>query len=273
MYALNAGDKMLEAKDVMTEEVFAAEKNAPIAQIKNVFLKHDIGRIVITGDEELEGIVSAWEIAKKYYQDDDIREDVKAKEIMKPITYVQENETLEKVTEKVLGNGEVIVKEKDDPVGIITKTNLVEHYANLHAGERRVKDLKTKKLIGIEKSSSAFQAIKKMNNNKIKKLIVEPEVSGILTQRDLALASKGMRPRKLVYHTQAKGKVVEVKPIIVEDLMKENIQTIPEKSDAANAANQMLSRDIGSLVTTEKDKPSGIITKTDLTQALLNLYK
>ncbi len=220
---------MLKAKDVMREKVFAAEENAPIAHIKNLFLKHDIGRVLLTGDEGIEGIVSAWEIAKRYYEDDDIKEDIKAKEIMRPIEYVEENKGLKEVTEKVLENGEVIVTEKSNPIGIITKTNLVEQFANLHAGEKRVKDMKTSELIGIEKSSSAFQAIKKMKEKKIKKLTVKPRVSGILTQRDLALASKGMRPRKLVYHTQAKGRVVEVKPIIVEDLMKENVETIPEK--------------------------------------------
>ena len=108
-----------------------------------------------------------------------------------------------------------------------------------------------------------------MEENDIARLVViDGGVVGIITARDLALATYGLRPEKLVYISNDGAKQVHFKPMIVDDLMRQELFTIPPKSDAVSAAKLMLDKGVGSIIVLDNNKLRGIITKTDLVRFL-----
>ena len=118
---------------------------------------------------------------------------------------------------------------------------------------------------------SIFHAAKEMEEHNIARLVVlDGGPVGIITAHDLAMASYGLRPEKLVYISNEGAKQVHFKPVIVDDLMRQELFTIPSKSDATSAAKIMLERGVGSIIVLDNGKLMGIITKTDFVNYMAN---
>lgn len=169
--------------------------------------------------------------------------------------------------------GSVIIVDKNGNLsGIVSRTDLVKSYANIFGGKYLVRDFMTKKLITCRKTDSIKFALDLMNQNNVSRLIVTDE-SGLpiglistntfLTHSDYF--SKG--------NTRSRDYLLPLKDnVTVNDLLEENLVTIREDEDLAEASGKMIkSRISGIPVLDSNEKLVGLISKTDVVKAFSNV--
>lgn len=118
----------------------------------------------------------------------------------------------------------------------------------------RVQDLMSTDVQTISPSASAVEAWELMRRLGIHHLVVTEgrRLAGVISDRD-AGGRKGAAVRR---HAN------------VADLMTPNVVTVPPDAPVRKAANLMRGRSIGCLVVTRGDRPIGIITVSDLLEAI-----
>lgn len=262
----------MRAIDLMVSEVFAIGVNESIAAAKNILIKRRVGRIPVVDKGKIVGILTEDALADAFTKARDPVDTVCVSKVMsKRTTTVKPNDTVTAVAKKILQSptGCVLVSD-DGALGIITKTDLVRYFAKHHAGEWTVGDVMTDKVRTIGASHSMFRAARDMVEYSISRLVVkDTKPIGIVTSRDIALASYGMAPHWIVIHRQkGQGRSTRVYPLTVADVMKTDLATIPPKSDAASAAKLMLDKRIGSVIVMQRNQLKGIVTRTDLVRML-----
>ncbi len=257
--------------DIMTGDVYFVGPEDTVAHVRRHLVQHKISTLPVIDKGTVIGVVTERGISDALYRLHEPIDAVKASEIMQEdVALTGPNTTPEEVAGLFADTNSpaVIVfdSENKQVLGIITKTDLTSYFVKNYPGEAAVADLMKTSVQTIGKFHSIFRAAKEMEEHDIGRLVViDGKPIGILTARDLALSTYGLRPDKLVYpRDKGKSRAVYFKPAIVEDLMQQELYTIPSKSDAASAAKLMLERGIGSIVVIDNNELKGIITKTDI---------
>lgn len=259
----------MNAEDIMTDSVYFIEPNDSVARIRKLFVQHKIAHLPVVENGNVIGMVTDREISDALYHIHEPIDNVPASKVMrKEVTVVRPNHSPEAVArimfEMKTGEATVFDKEKNSVLGMITKTDLTKYFASKYPGETTVADLMNTNVKTIGRFHSIFRAAKEMEEHNIAKLVVvDGGPVGIITARDLALATYGLRPEKLVYMSDEGSRNVHFKPMIVDDLMRQELFTIPSKSDAVSAAKLMLEKNIGSVVVMDNQDLKGIVTKSD----------
>ncbi len=262
------------AEDIMTGSVYFVEPTDSVARVRKLFLQHKIAHLPVVGQGKVVGMVSDKELSDALYREHDPIDAVPVSRVMREkIAVADPHDSPEKVAKEIMGSGVSEATVFGGPgskvLGIITKTDLTRYFAANYSGKAAVHSLMKAEVKTIGRFHSIFRAAREMEENDIARLVVmDSGPVGIITARDLAMATYGLRPEKLVYATEDGARQVHFKPIIVDDLMRQELSTIPSKSDAASAAKLMLERGIGSLIVMDGTKLKGIITKTDLVSYL-----
>jgi len=166
-------------KDYMTKEVYYLNPNDNLATARNLFLSKKISHILVLDDKEkLVGILTERDLATfllKHVKDEKPLNEYLVKEAMTedPITiqyYEDEKEAIKKMLENNISC--LPVMDKNEVIGIITKTDLLKYAFNTLPDNKFVKDYMTSDVVTIKPYNSVLQAIKKMKEHKIKKLVV-----------------------------------------------------------------------------------------------------
>ncbi len=264
----------MEARDIMTETVQVINQNDSVAHVKKMFVKHKFSLLPVLNENEVVGIVTERDLSDAlYHAHEPIDQIIVSKIMNKNFPLALPTTTPESLARMMIASNVNAVlifdPEADEALGIVTKTDLANYFVNHYPGQSKVFELMTREVKTIGKFHSIFRAAKEMEEHNIGRLVVKDgEAVGILSARDLALASYGLRPEKLVFESKDKTKSVHFKPLIVEDLMRTDLFTIPSKSDAVSAAKLMLEKKISSLVVLNNEELAGIITKRDLVKFL-----
>ncbi|MFC2175268.1 CBS domain-containing protein [archaeon] len=265
----------MDAMDVMTDNVYFVGPGDTIAHIRRLLVQHKVSLLPVVDGGKVIGLVTERGISDALYHIHEPIDAVTAEEVMrKDVALVGPQASAEEIAKVFVDKSSpaVIVfdSENNEVQGIITKTDLTSHFIQNCSGEATVADLMRTNVQTIGKFHSIFRAAKEMEEHDIGRLVVvDPKPVGILTARDLALSTYGMRPDKLVYpRDKGKSRGVHFKPVIVEDLMQDELYTIPSKSDAVSAAKLMLDRGIGSVIVIDNNELKGILTKTDIVNYL-----
>ncbi len=84
----------------------------------------------------------------------------------------------------------VVVNKTNKPIGIITERDLVKRvlFANIFPKETKMEQVMSSPVITTSKNTNIFEAITKMQKNKIRRLVVtdsKGKLIGIVTQTDL----------------------------------------------------------------------------------------
>ena len=169
--------------------------------------------------------------------------------------------------------GSIIIVDKNGNLsGIVSRTDLVKSYANIFGGKYLVRDFMTKKLVTCRKTDSIKLALDLMNQNKVSRLIVTDEnglpiglisTNTFLTHSDYF--SKGS--------TRSRDYLLPLKDnVIVNDLLEENLVTIKEDEDLAEASRKMIKNRISGIpVLDSNGKLVGLISKTNVVKAFSNV--
>ncbi|RLG04754.1 MAG: histidine kinase [Thaumarchaeota archaeon] len=123
----------------------------------------------------------------------ELTDEVLVKEVMSsPVIEAEESETAEDAAKKMMkyGVGAIIVTgQKGEPVGIVTKTDLVNKVIakNLKPNEVKLKDIMSSPLQTIDPDARIEDALRKMNKLKVNRLAViyKNRLAGLVSIKDI----------------------------------------------------------------------------------------
>ena len=123
----------------------------------------------------------------------------------------------------------------------------------------KVRDRMHKGFISCTKADSVGQAAKTMIENDIHALVVTEgdDVVGVLSQTDLVLARQGRT-------------VEDARKMTVGEIMTEGCATCEADTPMSEAISRMMKLRIHRLLVTEKDKPVGVLSMTDIVRKLMS---
>lgn len=116
---------------------------------------------------------------------------VRLKDIAKPLISIDISKTAREAAQKIVTHniGSVVVKDGNKPVGIITKSDIVKKVTlkGIPSSEVKVSEIMSKPLITIDLQTLVGDTALKMQERKIKRLLVteKGKVVGIVSQKDL----------------------------------------------------------------------------------------
>jgi CBS domain-containing protein len=125
-----------------------------------------------------------------------------------------------------------------------------------------ISDLRRKKLVTIEESSSVQESANRMKDKNVSSLIVVDANSrplGLITERDLV--------RKVCIHDVSASKIIN------RDIMSSPLISIESKSSQSEAVDIMLQNNVRHLLVVDNEssenvnKPIGIVTPLDFTRS------
>ena len=261
-------------KDYMTKEVYYLNPSDNLATARNLFLSKKISHILVLDDKErLVGILTERDIAIFMLKERDERalNEVPISEVMteNPITveyYEDEKEAIKKMIENKISC--LPVMDKNKVVGIITKTDLLKYASDTLPDNKIVEDYMSKDVITIKPYNSILQAVKKMKENKIKKLVVVEGKTpiGIISERDVSLFEYARAMKKL----EVGERKIKLLPGLVIDAMREHLVTCKKNDRLKDVAKKMLENKVGSCVVIDDNNHlEGIITNTDVLRGCL----
>jgi CBS domain-containing protein len=265
-----------------------AEKNSSLSHVISEFLKHDISRLVVTDENLPVGIITEKDIGFFLLNDDTEKnlDDIPVSQIMNKITSVLDSVNIKGCVEIMLekGIGSLgVTSNKDGLIGIITKTDIAQHYAQNHRGMHKVGDVMTISYISMNSDDSLSDVVSKMIEEKISSIFLKYEHNhpeGILTFRDLfhVALEQGNLDSVLDNADQSISVVFTRKGFLsdsgfgntikAKDVMTKNFKSVDFEEDLAVACRAMVQNRINGVGVKINGKLGGVISKTDILKAI-----
>jgi CBS domain-containing protein len=271
----------MHVKDIMAKDVVVVDKDQNIHDALKLMKKHKISRLPVINtnqnhQKELVGIITEKDIAmrlgsSKYGNLAPSHFHVSTVMTPQPLT-VDANQTLAIAAETMLENGigGLIVMESGEILGIITKSDFLDTCQGRPFNEISVKERMNTDLKTIGPQDRLVHARRIIIDEGIGRLPVmeDGSLQGMVTAKDIALAM--MSFRKVV---PDKYKPARIRNLLVEDVMVQNVKTIPSESTVSQAALIMLDENFSGLPVVDDQDMTGIITKTDFLKLIVELEK
>ncbi len=254
----------LSAKEIMSKEIIAVDKDESIERVINLMNKERITKFPVLEDGELIGIVSDEEIVDKLGS-------VRTRTITPSSLHISSimardfftvsvDEDISKLIERAKLGGVAMfpVLENNELVGVITKSDLLPFVES----EKRIEEIMVTPVKSLAPDDRIIHARRLMVDNGIERLPVlrEGMVEGILAAMDLALFLYEFRMR-----VQNKYQQARLDNLLVEHAMKRDIITASKDMSAKEAAQLMYKENIGCLPIVDVfGKIAGIVTRTDV---------
>jgi len=264
------------------------EKNSSLSHVISELLKHNISRLVITDENLPVGIITEKDIGLFLLNDDTEKnlDDIPVSQIMNKITSVLDSVDIKGCVEIMLekGIGSLgVTSNKDGLIGIITKTDIAQHYAQNNAGTHKVGDVMTISYLSMNSDDSLSGVVSKMIEEKISRIFLKNEHNdpeGILTFRDLfhVALEQGNLDSVLDNADQSISVVFTRKGFLsdsgfgntikAKDVMTKNFKSVDFEEDLVVACRAMVKNRINGVGVKINGKLGGVISKTDILKAI-----
>ena len=264
------------------------EKNSSLSHVISELLKHNISRLVVTDENLPVGIITEKDIGLFLLNDDTEKnlDDVPVSQIMNEITSVLDSVNIKGCVEIMLekGIGSLgVTSNKDGLIGIITKTDIAQHYAQNHAGMHKVGDIMTISYLSMNSDNFLSDVVSKMIEEKISRIFLKNEQNdpeGILTFRDLfhVALEQGNLDSVLDNADQSISVVFTRKGFLsdsgfgntikAKDVMTKNFKSVDFEEDLVVACRAMVQNRINGMGVKINGKLGGVISKTDILKAI-----
>jgi len=154
-------------------------------------------------------------------------------------------------------------------IGVVTDEALLLAVADTEFGDVPVRELMSPDVITVGEDDTLAAVLNTFREHGISRapVVKDGKLVGIVTMHDCIMA---IIPKKRL----TRGAISEKKPrlgIPVTNIMTESVITISEDVVVRKAVELMVSNGISGLVVTRDDKISGIVTKTDILEAISKL--
>lgn len=272
----------------MSKPVITATKNDSLAHIRNLMIRHRIGKIVIMDDrgKDVLGIISKSDFIRVVYNRKRYVKplsNIMAYEIMtSPVYAIQPKRTVKAAAQAMLKKniGSLLVLDKSGrPAGIITKADLIRAFAEKYFGYFKVSDYMTDRVPVVHVTHSLYYVIDLMGESGLGKVVVTEgnKPVGVITKSDVMfLDLETVNRSRVKYYKRAgivgrgfKGVVRFYTIPLAGDLMTPDPITVRPSEDLAIAADIMVKNKIGTLpVVDEHGYLVGLLTKKDILRAL-----
>lgn len=164
----------------------------------------------------------------------------------------------------------ILVDDKGELIGIVSRTDLVKAYANVFGGKYLVKNFMNKKVVTCRKTDSIKFALNLMNKNEVSRLVVTDENGfpiGLITTNTFLVHSDYFTKGK----TRSRDYLLPIdgsKKIFVGDLLEGKLITVSEEEDLASAASLMIKNKVSGIPVIDSQKNLiGVVSKTDIVKA------
>ena len=274
--------------DSILKKPITVEKNSSLSHVISELLKNKISRLIVTNENAPVGIITEKDLGLFLLTDDSEKnlDDIPVSQIMNRLTSVNNSMDIEHCVEIMLekGIGSLGVSSNTEGLaGIITKTDIAQHYAQNYTGNHKVGDVMTISYVSMNSNDSLSDVVSKMIDEKISRIFIknennEPE--GILTFRDLfhvALEQGNadavldnsddiisiVFTRKGFLSDSGFGKTIKAK-----DVMTRTFESVDFDENISVACNTMAQNKINGVGVRINGKLGGVISKTDVLKAI-----
>jgi len=275
--------------EVIVKRSITVKPTTPLLEARDILFKHKIRRLIVLDEKEKPvGIITEKDVAKAVYSlaGKPIKL-VKVGDFMsKNLVTVKKNATVYDCA-KLMKNRKIssviVLSDKGTLEGLVTKTDLVSVFLTQAAAPLKVSDIMTHKVITVTPSDSVLLVESLLINNRITRIVVERKRKpvGIITHRNFLPAkiphwiAETADPNELERYQRA-HQLMELQtnqlsyllPFKAVDIMTPNPITVDANDDVSVAALLMIRHDISGLPVVRKSFLVGIITKSDIVNAI-----
>ena len=274
--------------DYLFKKPITVEKNSSLSHVISELLKNKISRLIVTDEKSPPGIITEKDLGLFLLNDDAEKtlDEIPASQIMNTLTSVNNSMNVEDCVDIMLekGIGSLgILSENNDLIGVITKTDIIQHYTQNYAENHRVGDVMTISYVSMNSDSTLSNVVSKMIDEKISRIFLKSnndELEGILTFRDLfhvALEQGNsdsvldnsdqiisvVFTRKGFLSDSGFGKTIQAK-----DVMTSSFKSVDFEDDLAEACDVMIKNKINGMGVRINGKLGGVVSKTDVLKAI-----
>lgn len=278
---------MVTAQDLIQKPISILRSSTISDAIKKI-LENNISRLIVKDSGKSVGIVTEKDIGFFLFNEKTTLglDAIPLEKMMKSIEYVKRSESVNNCAKIIIDKkiSSLAVGNENSLEGIFTKTDLTNYFAKNCAGMNKVADFMTHDYISTHYGATLSHVIKKMLEYKVSRLITlnqENKPVGIISLRDffrisLDLGSEEDDVGAYVFaENMRKGFLSETGfggTTLVRDIMSKELLSIKFDEDLATASKTIIENRVNGLfVYDDKDGLDGIISKTDITQALASL--
>ena len=275
--------------DVLVKRSITVKPTTSLLEARDILFKHKIRRLIVLGAKNKPvGIITEKDVAKTVYTlGGKSIKSVKVGSFMsKKLITVKKNATVYDCAKlmKVKKISSVIVLTNNGALeGIVTKSDLVSVFLTQATKPLKVSDIMTRKVITVTPSDSLLLVESLLINNRITRIVVKRNRKpvGIITHRNFLPAkiphwiAETADPSELQRY-QKEHQLQELQsnqlsyllPFKAVDIMTSNPITVNANDDVSVAALLMIRHDISGLPVVRKSMLVGILTKTDIVNAI-----
>jgi CBS domain-containing protein len=279
-----------KAKDI-NREAITLEPDKTLYDARNTLFIYNISRVVVAKDNKPLGIITEKDIAWYLYTEIPNRrlDQVGLNEIMsKNLITVGEHATIQLCAKLMLENKIssilVVDSNKQDLKGIITKSDLVNAYATYYKEKNSVEGHMTRQVLTIAPNDPIHMVLLLMINSKVSRIVAvkDEKPVGIITGRDLLPVSALFMTAAYAVYWRTREDLIALRReqkflpsgikniFLASEIMKHNPITVTRDADLTEVAEIMSHNRISGLpVVNLLDKLVGIVTRTDITKALV----
>jgi CBS domain-containing protein len=275
----------MQVDDLMSAPAYSVSPEDTVGHVKNVMLKHKIGRVVVAYDGTLVGVIAKYDLAKmlesseagwrRRHQDRTL-----AKTIMSEnLVTTSPSALIEEAAREMIANGIgcLPVVKDGELLGIFTETDLTAHFAST-SSKVQVKTIMADTFLTCHRHHSINHVLRDMETNNIFRTIVQEGNGvpvGIITHTNLTFAQEPLAGSKDIVMVRKanragvqKNRYVRKVLQVAEDIMSEPLITIRSDSKAVDAARTMVKDRIDAIPVVKGESLVGVISKTDIVRKM-----
>lgn len=257
----------LKVRDFMSKDLVTAAPEEVLSKIVGQMKAHDIHEIPIVRRNELVGLVTLAEIARRR----DMPPTTKAEKLLSAVPQISPDDDLPSVAEKMMGaNARALpVTEKNKLVGLISRTDLTRALSDTEEVDNvAVKDIMSSSPLCVAEDSDVAEArhiMASLHERSVPVVDKDRRLIGVIGLKDLAAFFAA--PKQKEKRGDTAGEKGSPK-VAVGSLMRTPPVTLKPDAKLGLALKLMLQNDISSVVVTERDEPVGMITKADVIEVI-----
>lgn len=253
------------AGDVMTKSLLTVDKDRSIEDAMRIMEKHRVSRLLTIEKGKIIGIITESDIAERLASGRERKIKIDhihvSSGMKKYLRVVYPEEDIKEVARQMIeyGISSIAVEEKEEVVGIITKTDLVR---TLLKSRKKVSDFYTRNPAVCNTGDRLVHARKMMLERKVHRIIVMDKgmIVGMVTDRDIARGLRTYRQALDKFHHP------DLERLMVEYVMAREPVTVRPETTIGEVVKIMLEKRISGLPVVCPDY--GILTKTDLVRGI-----
>jgi len=273
--------RVMQVDDLMSAPVYVVAPDDTVGHVKNVMLKHKVGRVVVAYAGALVGIIAKYDLAKmlesseagwrRRRQDRTLAKTIMSENVIKTAPSTPLKAAAQTMIANgigclpVIGDGELL--------GILTETDLITHFATTNS-KAKVKTLMSDAFLTCHRHHSINHVLRDMERTHTFRTIVQEGNGvpvGIITHTNLTFAQEPFADSKDIVMVRKadragvqKNRYVRKVAQVAEDVMSEPLITVSDESAAIRAARMMVINRIDAVPVVRDETLVGIVSKTDI---------